>query len=105
MKTRRPSSLNHDEFSEDELDSDEDEDEEDHMRDDALKNIQNDFGEKYSSIPDIELSDDTKISGTTWFELKSKAMEPGYIETSPFVKLLNKSEREILLAAIEAQNE
>ena len=103
MKTRRPSSLNHDEFSEDEFESEEDE--EDQIRDNTLKNIQNDFGEKYSSIPDIELSDDIKISGTTWFELKSKAMEPNYIETSPFVKLLNKSEREILLAAIEAQQD
>ena len=90
MKTRRPSSINAAEFSEDEFESDQDEDEEDHKRDNTLTNIQNDFGEKYSSIPDLELSDDTKISGTTWFELKSKAMEPNYIENSPFVKLINK---------------
>ena len=34
------------------------------------------------------LSDETKISGTTWGELKASAMKPNYIEKSPFVSAL-----------------
>ena len=34
------------------------------------------------------MSDETKISGTTWGELKEKAMQPNYIEKSTFVSVL-----------------
>ena len=32
-----------------------------------------------------KLSDETKISGTNWAELKEKAMSPNYMEKSIFV--------------------
>ena len=57
----------------------------------SLSQVRNEFENSHEyRYPDFELTDDTRISGTTWFELKSKAMEPNYMENSAFVKLLNK---------------
>ena len=49
------------------------------------------------------LSDSTSISATTWGELKERAMEPGYFETSGFVRYLKKKEKDTLRRLIAAQ--
>ena len=48
------------------------------------------------------LSDSTSISATTWGELKERAMEPGYFETSVFVRYLKKKEKDTLRRLIAA---
>ena len=48
------------------------------------------------------LSDSTSISATTWGELKERAMEPGYFETSLFVRYLKKKEKDTLRRLIAA---
>ena len=47
--------------------------------------------------------DDISISGTTWGEIKERAMQPEYLETSQFVRYLKKSERDILNKLIDGQ--
>lgn len=44
--------------------------------------------------PENLLSDSTKVSGTTWAEIKKAAMEPDYLATSPFVKYLKEAQKE-----------
>ena len=44
---------------------------------------------------------DIKISGTTWGEIKDRALEPGYLDKSAFVKYLKKTEKELLKKLIK----
>ena len=64
------------------------------MKDEIIKSMTNHLS--------IELSDDTSISGTTWGELKQKAMEPGYMQKSTFVRYLTKLEKDTLKLLIMA---
>ena len=52
--------------------------------------------------PPPTLSDNTQISGATWGELKEKAMQPGYMEKSLFVKFLKPHEKTLIKQCIEA---
>ena len=54
-------------------------------------------------LPLPALSDNTQISGATWGELKEKAMQSKYFETSLFVKFLKPHEKTLLRQCIEAQ--
>ena len=54
-------------------------------------------------LPQPALSDNTQISGATWGELKEKAMQTKYFETSLFVKFLKPHEKNLLKQCIEAQ--
>ena len=47
------------------------------------------------------MCDNTQISGTTWGELKEKAMAENYLKTSPFARYLSKNEKETLKMLIE----
>ena len=49
------------------------------------------------------VTDNTQISGATWGELKEKAMKPGYLEKSLFVKFLKPHEKTLIKQCIEAQ--
>ena len=58
-------------------------------------------GEPKQTIPIV--TDNTQISGATWGELKEKAMKPGYLEKSLFVKFLKPHEKTLIKQCIEAQ--
>ena len=51
----------------------------------------------------VSLSDDTKVSGHTWFEIREKMMQPNYVKESEFAKLLTCEEKKTLTDLIAAQ--
>ena len=51
------------------------------------------------------MTDETKVSGDTWADLKERAMKDNYLETSGFVKLMNPREKETLAHLIRLQKE
>ena len=64
------------------------------------KYMTNDAASKETEV--IQLSNETKISGNTWSELKERAMQPDYISKSEFVNYLTQEEKVTLQKLIEA---